>query len=146
MEKKDLTLDDIIAVEDLKPVPFNVPEWGGTIYFKVMSAKRAIKFREQMRSGTGGDTVVNIFAECACTADGRQLFAEPEAMAKLKEKSFAVFLRAQDFLLQLNGMARPDKSWASVLSILQSAGVDGNVIALVKQKWDDADEAEVKNG
>jgi hypothetical protein len=145
MEKKDLTLEDILAAEDLKPVPFEVPEWGGSIYFKVMSAKRAIKFREQMRSAAGGDTVVNIFAECACTADGNRLFADPDTLAKLKEKSFAVFLRAQDFLLKLNGMMRPDKSWTTVLEILQSAGVDSNVVALVKQKWDASDEAEVKN-
>lgn len=151
LNNAELTADDIFSVDDLTVVPFTVPEWKknnkpGVIFFRVMSADRAAAFREALKSSSDGkkNSLVALVAECACSSDGRPLFSEGD-MEKLRRKNVAVFVRMQEFLLKLNGMVRPDKSWETVLEILQKSGVSEDAIASVKRLWDEADEAAVKN-
>lgn len=149
-KEQELTADDIFGTDDLTVVPFKVPEWQkngkpGVIFFKVMSADAASMFQEMLKvKDQRRNAMVHLIAACACSSDGRLLFDE-DAVAKLQKKNVAVFMRMQDFLLKLNGMSRPDKSWESVLKILQTAGVAQDTVAQVKRLWDEGDEEAVKN-
>jgi hypothetical protein len=140
---QELTAEDIFASDDLTVVPCQIPEWQkndrpGLLYFKVMSAKASINFQNQMRVNDSirREVIVRMLAECACSSTGERLFKTPQDIERLRDKSTAVFLRMQKFLLQLNGMMAPEKSWTTVQEILAECGIESNVVALVKQKWD----------
>jgi hypothetical protein len=140
--ERELTAEDIFSADDLTLAPYQVPEWTkggkpGVIFFKVMSAADSIRFQEEMAKSEKAkrDVIVRIMAECACDSQGQKLFKQAD-MEKLRNKSTAVYLRMQKFLLQLNGMMAPEKSWSTVRQILIDCGIDSAVVALVKQKWD----------
>lgn len=145
-EFKELTAEDINGVDDLTLVPYPVPEWNGKIFFRVLDADTVFKFRRQMKQG--GDkkdtALISMFSESACSSGGERLYPTNEAAKALFRKSMAVFLRMEKFLLQLNGMVLPDKSWDTVKAILMDAGVDAGVIAAVQIKWE-ADDQRVQD-
>lgn len=149
VQDQELTADDIYNSDDLTVSdPVEIPEWRkndkpGIIYFRVMSADEHIKFQELLKGPTKNSVMVRILALCACNKNGDLLF-KPTDMEKLRKKSTVVFNRLSKFLLQLNGMVPPTKTWGAVESILEESGVDPTVIALVKNKWDAPDDT-VKN-
>ncbi len=99
---KYLTAAEILASDDLETAEMEVPEWGGTVRFRVMTADEAIKFQETINTPAKKNAWVKILALCAVDGDGKRLFSDKE-MDQLKQKSTAVFLRMQRFLLKLNG-------------------------------------------
>lgn len=101
-DTKYLTAAEILASNDLETADLEVPEWGGTVRFRVMRASEAIKFQETLNSPAKKNAWVKLLALCAVDADGNRLFTDAQ-MDVLKEKSTAVFLRMQKFLLTLNG-------------------------------------------
>ena len=145
-----LTAGDIFDADDLGIETMEVPEWKkngkpGVLGLRVLTAEEVIKFQDVLKSETGKKSGwIRILALAACDAQGNRLFTEND-IEKLKKKNAAVFFRAQKQLLQMNGMARSEKTWEKLKEILESANVDGAVIALVQMKWDASDEASAKN-
>ena len=133
---KELNADDILGAKDSTLFKTVVPEWGGTVYFKAMSAQRSMDFQRMLEDkAQRAGMFVRMFQECACNSAGEQLFS-PQHIEGLRKKNVGVFLRLQNALMQLNGMIQPDKSWSAVNGMLIEAGVDAAAIALVKAKWD----------
>jgi hypothetical protein len=150
MLDQTLTADDIFAADDTTLKPLTIPEWTkngkpGVLWFKVMTADESFRFNDMMKmDATKREAVIRLLSQCACDENGNLLFKSSD-LEKLRKKNISIFLRMQKFLLQLNGMMSPDKSWKTVQSILQDCGIDSNVIALVKGKWDAADTDEMVN-
>jgi hypothetical protein len=147
IDYKELTADDINAADDLTLVPYPVPEWKGKIYFRVLDADTVFNFRKMMKKGGDAkDTaLIKMFSASACNSKGELLYPTDVSVKGLFKKSMAVFLRMEKFLLQLNGMTQPDKSWETVKQILMDAGVDAGVIAAVQIKWE-ADDQRLLDG
>lgn len=109
-EKKYLTAEDILNANDLDVIEVDIPEWGGTVRFRVMPAKEAIEFTNLKDSpGAKNRAWVKIFQLCAIGADGKPLFSMDQ-MEKLCQKSTSVFLRLQEILLVHNGLREPKKA------------------------------------
>ena len=146
MNDQILTAEDIFASDDLTVVPLEIPEWKknglpGVLHLRVMSADETIKFQEAMRSPVHkANAWVKILALCACDPEGTRLFSDSD-MEKLRKKSTAVFLRLQRRLLEMNGMARAEKTWDALREILVECGVESGVIALVQSKWESPEDA-----
>lgn len=104
-DKHFLTAKDILDSNDLETAEMEVPEWGGTLRLRVMTADEAIKFQDVLNTPAKKSAWVKLLALCAVDADGNRLFSDRE-MELLKKKSTAVFLRLQDFLLKLNGFTQ----------------------------------------
>src|ERR1044071_3879213 len=102
MAEKNLTAAEILASDDLETADMEIPEWKGTVRFRVMTADEAIKFQDTLNTPSKKNAWVKILASCAVDANGERLFTDKE-MDALKQKSTAVFLRMQRFLLKLNG-------------------------------------------
>jgi hypothetical protein len=101
---KILTAEDILNADDVEYKKVLVPEWGGAIRLKIMSAADAIRFN---RMPNRDEAIVQILAFCACDEDGKLLFTSAKQVEKLREKNIKVFSRLQDACLELNGFKKP---------------------------------------
>lgn len=104
-KKRRLSAAAILAAEDRPIVDVDVPEWGGEVALRAMSAAAAIDFLEETQTGNAKKTdgMVKIIQQCAVDESGRALFTV-EDLEKLREKSLPVLLRLQDAALKLNGL------------------------------------------
>ena len=89
-----LDRDAILNVVDLKPEVVEVPEWGGSLYIRMLTASERDKF-EASCVGTGKkQNLTNIRARlvvlCACAEAGARLFTEGDAAARGRESAAAV--------------------------------------------------------
>jgi hypothetical protein len=108
--KKVLSAEDILAAQDREPVRVEVPEWGGVVLVKPMSAEEATIFTDL----TGEDkkhSAVKVTALCVVDEAGKPLFTEDQAR-KLRSKSLAAFMRIQRVILKINGMTDEDAKTA----------------------------------
>jgi hypothetical protein len=114
-EMKDLTAQDILAVQDIKVVPVDVPEWGGRVYVRSMSGTTRERYVESIREikGKGKKQEIKILLiesgaklaqQTMCDKDGNLLFT-PQQVRELGEKSSAALQRVIDKAAELNGLS-----------------------------------------
>jgi hypothetical protein len=102
-EKTFLSVDEILALDDLDVVPIYIPEWKTHVRFRVMSAAQALTFQKTLDNpSTKADAWIRIFAYCAVDENGKRMFSDQQ-LQQLREKSTRVFLRLQDELMRING-------------------------------------------
>lgn len=101
---KPLGRDDILAVDDAEIVPVPVPEWGGTVWVRSMTAgerdaleTRAYEMR-MAKEPPAAHALTVIFS--ACDKDGNLLFTEADlpALAKKRGKAMNRILAASQRL------------------------------------------------
>lgn len=105
-----LAKEDILAANDLAPVPVDVPEWGGLVYVRQMSAGERDEFEaEWARRRETGETDVRAFiaAHFMCDEQGERLFG-PEDIPRLRTKSAAALERVIDAAQRANAMSEKD--------------------------------------
>lgn len=80
-----LTRDGILATEDLPLVAVEVPEWGGTVWVKPMTAAGRDAFEAAVSDDNGTVDKRNFRAKlvvrCAVTPEGVRLFKDDDAKA-----------------------------------------------------------------
>lgn len=91
---KELTLDEILAADDLQITPVDVPEWNGRVYVRLLKADEAVGYSESL-SGDEGKTdatamINELVALCCVDAKGRRLFKDA---GQVKGKSFVAVKR-----------------------------------------------------
>ena len=112
-----LTKEQILAVQDVQPVPVEVLEWGGTVYVRPMSAgerdrwegellERGEKRKESIAKATENLRAV-FLAKCLCDDTGVLLFG-PEDIVALATKSYRAMDRAYEAAQSLNGLSAAD--------------------------------------
>jgi len=111
-EKKFLSADEILFAQDLKTIDVDVPEWGGIVRFRPLSAAEAQEFTESFSKGRASDGMFWLIAKTAVDPNGSKLFTKPEHIELLKNKSMQVLMRLQDQLMELNGWGKGAKEAA----------------------------------
>jgi hypothetical protein len=101
--KSLLSAADILGAEDLVPVEVDVPEWGGTIRIRPLSAAEALTFIESLKKRQE-EGAMRILIASAIDAAGKQLFTEAD-VHRLKAKSLRALMRVQNAAMQLNGLS-----------------------------------------
>ncbi len=106
-----LDRDAILNVVDLKPEVVEVPEWGGSLYIRMLTASERDKF-EASCVGTGKkQNLTNIRARlvvlCACDEAGERMFTDGDAEA-LGRKSAAAVDKVFGACSKLNGFSSQD--------------------------------------
>jgi len=101
----------ILGAQDLAISPVPVPEWGGTVYVRVLSGVDRDWFEATVAAGDGKrKNLANFRARFAalviCDADGKRLFTAQDAAA-LGQKSCAALDRVFERGSELNRM-RPE--------------------------------------
>jgi hypothetical protein len=101
--RKMLTAEDILSADDLQVVEVDVPEWGGVVRLRPLTAQQAIKFAEEAKENKGALSAVNVAAMCIVDATGSPMF-NAEQLEKLKSKSLRAMMRIQKEALRINGL------------------------------------------
>ena len=112
-----LTKEQILAAQDAEPVAVEVPEWGGTVYVRPMSAGSRDRWegdlldRAEKRKQSITAAVENLRAvflsKCLCDQDGGLLFGSDDIEA-LAAKSYRAVDRAYDKAQTINGLTEAD--------------------------------------
>lgn len=105
-----LTKEQIINADDLKVIRVPVPEWGGDVYVRTMTAAERDKLESWIVSFQNGRQQFNmsnfrakIAALVLCDESGKRLFTDSEAEL-LASKSAAALNRILEAALSLNAM------------------------------------------
>jgi hypothetical protein len=104
---KDLTLEEILAVEDtagILKVP--VPEWGGNVYVRKISGRECDTWNEVYQGEDTKDTNIrgSFVALCLVSAEGKRLAPLPEHAAQLACKGVAGLNRVWEAATKFNAM------------------------------------------
>ena len=102
-----LTRDAILAAVDKtarEVTPFEVPEWGGTVYIRKLSVLDLKKTGFFDGSGDPNDIPVKVVAACLAAEDGSALFSTEDVEA-LAAGSFQIILRVFAECAKVNGLS-----------------------------------------
>lgn len=109
-----LTKDAILACVDLKREAVEVPEWGGTVWVRELTAGEMDAWEQycvDLRASKLKDTIPNIRAQllvkCVCTEAGERLFTDKEA-ERLGGKSSRALRILWDAALKINGLGKDE--------------------------------------
>ena len=109
-----LNRETILAANDLKPETVEVPEWGGSVYVRMLTGSERDAFEQSIVTGRGKNrtTVMeNIRARlcvlCLCDESGGRLFSDDDIDA-LGDKSAAALDRLFAVAQRVNGLSGED--------------------------------------
>lgn len=96
-----LTREQILAARrDRKPHRFEVPEWGGEVFIRVLSAADQMALTE---GATPVEVPIKVLLASLVSEDGERLFTD-EDFAELAREDFTVILRVFREAAHLNGL------------------------------------------
>lgn len=106
-----LTRDFILSAEDRKPVPVDVPEWGGAVHVRTMSGEELMRFQDAYtgKDIDSADAMAGLVAATACDAAGVLIFQLTDAPA-LKLKNAKALVRVWRAARELNIVTDDDVS------------------------------------
>jgi hypothetical protein len=103
-----LDRDAILSAEPTLPhVDVEVPEWGGTIRLRSMTAGERDRWEADQLASPNADVRARLVAACACDDSGAPLFAKAD-VARLSAQSARVMGRLFDAALALNRISGED--------------------------------------
>jgi hypothetical protein len=112
-----LTKASILAASDAKLIAHDVPDWGGTVYLRVMPGTERDHWerqRFQAKQAAQGDATAcienfraSLVVVCLCDDKGVRLFTDDDA-ASLGEKSGKVLDELYDVASKINGLSKAD--------------------------------------
>jgi hypothetical protein len=104
-----LSKSAILAADDSKKIEVDVPEWGGSVFIKVMSGTERDRFESEFVGDKKNVDMVRakLVSKCLCDEDGDRLFSEEE-VPQLGEKSAAVLDRLFHVCMKHNRFTRDD--------------------------------------
>lgn len=97
-----LTRDAILAVQDIAREEIKIPEWGGSVYIKRLTAAERLALSERTVGADGADFMALVLIACVVDADGQQLLEDSDA-ALLAGKAGTVVQRLFNVADRLNG-------------------------------------------
>ncbi|MEU3052280.1 hypothetical protein [Streptomyces griseus] len=109
-----LTRDEILAADDLKVVVESVPEWGGDVRLKMLTAAERDRFEAstvEMRGGKQKQNLANLRARlvalCIVDENGKRIF-ESGDVTRLGQKSASALQRLFDKCNDMNALSEDD--------------------------------------
>lgn len=109
-----LSKDQILAAQDIRFETVAVPEWGGEVRIRSMTAADRDDYEQWLIEQTGGDTSKRLYnmrarlvALAIVSEDGERLFNDDD-VAALCKKSASAMGRIFDAAMALNAIAAKD--------------------------------------
>lgn len=114
MTEKALTRADILAAQDYKREPVDVPQWGGRVWVRTMSGTAKDQYEQsclKVVSGKVEQDMVNmrakLLAATLCDESGRLLFSAAD-VPLLGEKSAYALDKCYEIACRLNAVTDAD--------------------------------------
>jgi hypothetical protein len=109
-----LSREQILAAADLPREEVLIPEWGGTVWVRTLSAAERDAFEAASVQARGKDRSVNLAnlrarlaVLCLVDEQGQRLFTDTDAVA-LGQKSAKALAKVYDVAARLNGLSADD--------------------------------------
>lgn len=102
-----LSKDQIFSLDDSPRVEVEIPEWGGSVYVKTMSARERDRFEAEHLKAPTKDIRARLAVGCVCDVDGVLMFG-PADVEILTNKSAKALDRIFSVALKLNGITSAD--------------------------------------
>jgi hypothetical protein len=105
-----LTKDQILSADDLDLLEIEVPEWGGSVYCRVMSVGERDAYEREWigKRETGVENFRTKFLQrVLCSKDGQLLFT-PDEVSALSKKSARVMARLWERTMKHNHLMADD--------------------------------------
>lgn len=96
-----LTRDQILKADDLKKEEVSVPEWGGSVYIREISAGERLRFEAIHNKDPQKNFFSRVAIACVCDENGNALFNEGD-IELLEEKSLPVLTRIYKVFEKIN--------------------------------------------
>lgn len=97
-----LTREQILAArKDRKPQRLEVPEWGGEVYIRVLSARDQAELSEDTKPT---EIPVKVILHCLVDEEGARIFTDDD-MDALWAEDFPVIMRVFGAAAKLNGLS-----------------------------------------
>lgn len=103
-----LTKDQILSANDLTAERVDVPEWGGHVFVRMMTAAELLAFHAANQSGDQGDAFGRLAVLTIVDEAGARLFNDDD-VHRLRGKSHVAMKRVVDVAIQLNGLSNGAK-------------------------------------
>jgi len=103
-----LTREQILAADDLRHIEVDVPEWGGSVRIRTMTARERQKYQGMVADAKGkmpGNFVEQYVSVCAVDAENKPLFTSDD-LAKLGDKSAVALTRVFEAAIELNAATK----------------------------------------
>lgn len=109
-----LTREQILKSKDLKVEAVDVPEWGGKVHVRELTAWEREQFEKRIAATGGtvaqihktlGDLRVSLVVHCLVDENGERLFQDNDAKA-LNEKSATVITRLFGICSRISGISQ----------------------------------------
>lgn len=108
-----LSREDILHARDLKTEEVPVPEWGGTVLVRALTAKERLDLARDMTGADGAidraatlDLQITLPFLCMVDMDGKRLFDSHDDLIVLQSKSAAALERVFDVAQRLSAMSK----------------------------------------
>ena len=102
-----LSKDQILSANDVKIKKVEVPEWGGHVFVRSMTAIQRDDFEVRHAKGTLKNYRATIASRTICDESGALMFSEAE-IAQLSQKSSGALSRIYDVAIDLSGVSEED--------------------------------------
>lgn len=102
-----LSREAILACDDLPQVKVTIPEWGGTVFVRTMTAGQRDRFEQSVTDSPGVDFRARLAVLTVCDEDGKLLFSESD-VALLTLRSARALSRIFSVAVKLNGITSDD--------------------------------------
>ncbi|MGH7206891.1 MAG: hypothetical protein ACREI2_11865 [Nitrospiraceae bacterium] len=97
-----LTRAQILASRrDRKPVRLEVPEWGGDVYVRVLSAADQMAISDELPPT---EVPIQILLHCLVDESGERIFTDGD-QDELAKEDFPIIMRVFSFVAKLNGLS-----------------------------------------
>jgi hypothetical protein len=97
-----LTREQIIAARaDRKPVLHDVPEWGGSVYLRVLSAADQVALSDGVEAK---DMPLLVLVHCIVDDDGQRIFGDDD-VDELGQEQFPIIMRVFAAAAKINGLS-----------------------------------------
>lgn len=95
--------EQILAADDLKREPLDIPEWGLTVYVRTMSGAERDNFEQFMQGQAKQHIRARLAVLTLCDKDGKPQFDDGD-IAALSDKSSVALDRIMTTALRVNAM------------------------------------------
>ena len=127
-----LSRDAILGADDFEYESVNLPEWGGEVRVRAMTAQQRARWEGQMaeihQSNKGfekfGQAAIQIVVWCVVDEDGKPVFTDKD-VAALGRKSSAPISRIREVVMRLSKMG-PDDVEAAEEDFTETPGNDSS--------------------
>lgn len=102
-----LNKSQILGANDIVREPVDVPEWGGVVYVRVMSARERDRFEQRFIEDRYNNIRAFLAVATVCDEEGRRLFEDYE-VGDLGDKSSAALDRIFLVACRINKLSKED--------------------------------------